>query len=97
MRERSRRLQADRDAARSRSEQDRKLAEQLERQLASCSCRGRRVTSAAAAASGGWAEKNSDEDSGKHSDNSLSQSEPGWLSSSRYSKVSPICSRRIIE
>ena len=63
---RQRRLTTERDTARGR-------AEQLERQLASCACRGRSNSPAR------WVEKNSDEDSGKHSDNSLSQSEPGWL------------------
>jgi hypothetical protein len=74
---RQRRTQAERDAARGRADQ---LAEQLG---AACSCRGGRRLPPAP---GGWAEKNSDEDSGKHSDNSLSQSEPGWLldSAARY-------------
>ncbi len=74
---RQRRTQAERDAARGRADQ---LAEQLG---AVCSCRGGRRLPPAP---GGWAEKNSDEDSGKHSDNSLSQSEPGWLldSAARY-------------
>ena len=71
---RQRRLTTERDTARGR-------AEQLERQLASCACRGRSNSPAR------WVEKNSDEDSGKHSDNSLSQSEPGWLDT-RY-KVQP--------
>jgi hypothetical protein len=69
---RQRRLAAERDTARGRTEQ-------LERQLAG-SCASCRYTTTSCC----WAEKNSDEDSGKHSDNSLSQSDPGWLDSSRY-------------